>query len=138
MLTLGPKLPYDLSHSGMVITKLTKRIILLGGESLLLPKTFNSMLELVNDLSEWKEVGFPELKYFRKHHLALYTTLSSKMNFCGKCFTAKIPLVNTRVIVYDRSAKNVVWPNRTVRPFLPNVWPNSSAELLPLQRILFG
>ena len=81
--TLGPKLPYDLSYSGMVVTELTKRILVIGGESLQLKKTINGMLELVNDLSEWKEIAFPTLKDFRKHHLALYATSGSLVNFCG-------------------------------------------------------
>ena len=77
-------MPYDLSYSGMVITKLTKRILVIGGESLRLKKTINGMLELVNDLSEWKEIAFPTLKDFRKHHLALYATSGSLVNLCGK------------------------------------------------------
>ena len=67
----------------MVITKLTKRILVIGGESLRLKKTINGMLELVNDLSEWKEIAFPTLKDFRKHHFALYATSGSLVNFCG-------------------------------------------------------
>ena len=67
----------------MVVTELTKRILVTGGESLRLKKTINGMLELVNDLSEWKEITFPTQKHFRKHHLALYATSGSLVNFCG-------------------------------------------------------
>ena len=81
--TVGPKLPYDLAYSGMVVTELTKRILAIGGESLQLKKTINSMLEMVNDLSEWKEITFPKQKHFRKHHLALYATSGKLVNFCG-------------------------------------------------------
>ena len=77
-------MPHDLTHSGMIVTKQPKRILLLGGKSFQLEKTFNSMLELVNDLSEWKEVGFQALKHFRQNHLALDVTSSGKMNFCGE------------------------------------------------------
>ena len=67
----------------MTITKETKRILLLGG-NILSKEAFNGMLELVNDLSEWKEVGFPALTHFRQNHLALDVTSSGKMNFCGE------------------------------------------------------
>ena len=71
----------------MVVTKEFKRIFMIGGGSRQPGqpgKTLNSLLELVNGMSEWKEVSFP-LEHFRKHHLALEVKSGSKMGlFCGK------------------------------------------------------
>ena len=70
----------------MVITPMTKRILLIGGSSSQLTglkKPFDSILELVNNLSEWREVDFaPRLK--RSDHLALYQSSGGMMHFCGK------------------------------------------------------
>lgn len=85
--TVGPKLPYRLEYSAMVVTKASARIFMIGGGSVQpgqLGKTLNSLLELVNGMSEWKEVSFP-LENFRKHHLALQVLSGSiKGLFCGK------------------------------------------------------
>ena len=81
---VGPKLPYDVQYSSMVITEVSKRIFLIGGNSFKLEKTLKSILELVNGMSEWKVVEVP-INNFRKEHLSLQLTKGNKMNFfCGE------------------------------------------------------
>lgn len=83
MYVSGPKLPYDLESPAMSVTLMTERIFLIGGYRHQLKKNLNGMLELINDMSEWREVGFP-LHQFRMGHLALQSTSGNMINICGK------------------------------------------------------
>ena len=75
-------LPYDVRRSQM-ITMNNNRLILVGGYTHEYYRILNTLLELEDVASKWKETRLP-LKELRSGHIAFKGTRKKMNTFCGK------------------------------------------------------
>ena len=85
MNVLGPKLPYGVGFSSIVVTKKTNQLLLVGGynysRSGWSRSTMKGILELTN-FTSWIELALPsELRYA---HLSFPVSEAQKKLFCSK------------------------------------------------------
>ena len=78
---IGPILPYDVKDSAMITTK-NNNVALVGGYSYENGGTLNTLLELDDVMSKWKEIKLL-LKNLRRDHIAFKGTSEQMKIFCG-------------------------------------------------------